>query len=171
MFRNLFICNKNEFIVLSNSENLKSCQIKNEMINVFFLLKFSFLCLHYRGVFHIPSSNTQILNSKHVNPRPGSYYVGDQNGEKIGTRIGLGDFVVYNLLLLLILSPYSSIRTKIFLTLGCIISVQIGYIGTIIIFDRLWKNLTVPGIPLPVITFSIYLFIVNIIKTSLNQCN
>ncbi len=133
---------------------------------IYFLLTFSFLCLHHRGTLYIPSSNNQTSNNHH----PVTYYVGDENGERNGTCIGLGDFLIYNILLLLIVSPSSSITTIILLKVGCIISVQIGYIGTIMILSRLWKNRVVPGLPLPVIIFSIYFLIVNIFITSSNQC-
>jgi len=133
-----------------------------------FFFTSSFLCLHHRGHLHTPSSNVRTLNSKHF-CRPDTYYVGDANSKTI-TRIGLGDFFIYNTLLLLVLSPLSSMTTKILVTFGCIVSVQIGYVGTRVLFNRLWKNITVPALPLPLIAFSIYFLIVGIVTTRPSQC-
>jgi len=124
--------------------------------------------LYHRGAFYAPSSNAQTPNSKDLNPI--AYYVGDVNGERNGSCIGLIDFVVYDILLLLVLSPSSSITTNILLTLGCIVSVQGGHVGTIMIFGRLCRSYIMPAVPLLVINFSIYLLILSIVTTSSDQC-
>ena len=96
--------------------------------------------------------------------------MGDANGEGNGTIIGLDDIFVYDILLLLVLSPFSSMTTKILVTFGCIVSVQVGYVGTKVLFGILWKTAPMPSLPLPIITFSIYFLILSIITTELSQC-
>ncbi len=107
----------------------------------------------------------QTLNSNYKNLDL-VYYVGD----KYNTAMGLADFLIYDLLLLLVLSPLFSMTIKILVTLGCIVCVQVGNVGTAIIFGRLWKNYAVPALPLPVITFSIYTLILGIVTISSAQC-
>jgi hypothetical protein len=98
------------------------------------------------------------------------YYVGGANGERKGGALGLADFLVYDILLLLVLSPPLSLAIKILMTIGCIISIQIGYFVTIVIFEMMWKLDEVPAFPLPIITFSIYILILDAITSLSNQC-
>jgi hypothetical protein len=84
--------------------------------------------------------------------------------------LGLGDFLFYNISLLLVLSLYVPTTIKIFVTLGCIVSVQVGYFATIMVFERLWKLDGIPALPLPVITFSVYFLILDYVVTSLSKC-
>ena len=133
---------------------------------------FSFLCLHHRGPHYRPALTNQTFIPRI--PRKKScacvYYTTsiDQTGD--GGSLGLIDFFVYNVLLLLTLPPFSSIITKMCVAFGAIISVQVGGLLT----DWLQFRLNVfpgPGVPLPVITVSIYLFILDIIiPNSFNQC-
>jgi len=89
---------------------------------------------------------------------------------KSGLVLGLGDFFVFNQMVLFILFPEWSLPTKILVAFGCIISIQIGQCCTAYI-HQLWEVLFVPGLPLPVITFSMYAFILNIImKYTNNDC-
>jgi len=98
------------------------------------------------------------------------YYVKGVDRWEQSPALGFGDFVVYNLLVLYALPPSSSITTKMCLTFVCIISVHIGFWLTHWL-RSLVNKLTVPGVPMPVITVSIYLFILNlIIPEKLNQC-
>jgi hypothetical protein len=106
---------------------------------------------------------------KHDNP-PITYYVGSADGERDGAMLGLGDFLFYNISLLLVLSLYVPTTIKIFVTLGCIVSVQVGYFATIMVFERLWKLDGIPALPLPVITFSVYFLILDYVVTSLSKC-
>jgi hypothetical protein len=74
--------------------------------------------------------------------------------------LGLGDFQIFNLMLLLILSPVSSMTTKIYITIGHIIAIQIGQEAT----DRLgrfYNQCLQPALPLPVIFFSLYAILLN----------
>jgi hypothetical protein len=95
------------------------------------------------------------------------YYVSDprdgvMDKDKHGAMLGLGDFISYNLMLLFVLPPLLPMTTKIFVAVGGIISVQVGYMATIWI-AAIWrvKNGT-PALPLPVITYSIYAILVDI---------
>jgi len=84
--------------------------------------------------------------------------------------LGLIDFILYNMLLLLTLPPFSSIITKICVAFGSIISIQVGCLLTDWLQSRM-KLQSTPGVPLPVITVSIYLFILGIIiPNNFNRC-
>ena len=109
------------------------------------------------------------MNSKYNLP-PNAYCVGNADGEKGGVNLGLIDFSVYNILLLLTVSSFMPITIKILVALGCIISVQVGSFATDLIFGKLWKINGQPAVPLPVITVSIYLFVLNSITTSSHGC-
>jgi hypothetical protein len=82
--------------------------------------------------------------------------------------LGLGDFLVFNQMVLFILLPVWSMITKILVVCGCIIAIQFGHCGTACIY-RLWKLPNGPGLPLPVITFSIYAVILNVIMGYANN--
>jgi hypothetical protein len=92
------------------------------------------------------------------------------NKWKKGGSLGCGDFLLYNILVLLALPPSSSLITKICVTFGSIISVQIGYLLTYLLCC-LAKKYSAPGAPLPVITVSVYLFILDLIMPNkLHPC-
>jgi len=135
----------------------------------FLFFYFSFLCCHHRGPHYRPAL-TNPISIPRKKSDPCVYYTTsiDQSGE--GGSLGLIDFFVYNILLLLTLPPFSSIITKMCVAFGSIISVQVGCVLT----DWLQSRLNVypaPGVPLPVITVSIYLFILGIIiPNNVNQC-
>jgi hypothetical protein len=98
------------------------------------------------------------------------YYVKGVDKWKKSGSLGFGDFFVYNLLVVLALPPSSSIITKMCLTFGSIISVQVGSLLTDWLSSLVNKQ-PVPGVPLPVITVSTYLLILNIIiPEKFNQC-
>jgi hypothetical protein len=81
---------------------------------------------------------------------------------------GLGDFFVFNQMVLFILLPVWPMITKILVVCGCIIAIQLGQCGTAFI-HRLWKLDILPGLPMPVITFSIYAMILNVIMEYANN--
>jgi hypothetical protein len=66
-------------------------------------------------------------------------------------------------MLLSISPPLSSMTTKVFITVGYIISVQIGNKGTIRL-GRLCNQKNIPGVPLPVIFVSMYAFILDMFR-------
>jgi hypothetical protein len=74
--------------------------------------------------------------------------------------LGLGDFVMFNFMLLLILNPLFSIAANICITIGHIIAVQIGQEITHRL-GILYNQYEQPGLPLSVITFSIYTMLLN----------
>jgi hypothetical protein len=125
------------------------------------------MCLHPRGCLRIPTSSTTKLVEKECDP--GVYYTGI-NGERKGDSLGLGDFLGYNVLLLIVLPESSSMSTQILLTLGCIICIDIGYIlaGWL---TSIWKEIGFPGVPLPVIVVSVYVLFLDIIMENPSQCD
>lgn len=69
--------------------------------------------------------------------------------------LGLGDFVAFNFMLLLLLNRSLSMLTNIYIAIGHIISMQIGHALTSRL-GRLYKLYGPPGLPLPVIIYSMY---------------
>ncbi len=127
------------------------------------------MCLHYRGrLYDSPPMNETFVPTK--NDHIAVYYVEGADKWNTSASLGLGDFFFYNMLVLLMLPPSSSTTTQICVTFGSIISVHVGCFLT----DWLCSitgNLSAPGIPLPVITVSIYFWILNIIAPKkFNQC-
>jgi hypothetical protein len=95
------------------------------------------------------------------------YYVNDPRDEKIDDEsfiltIGLGDFTFYNLIVLFILSPLLSMINQIYVAIGAIVSVQIGYMvmNWTSVFRN--KNNILPAIPLPVIFYSAYAILIDV---------
>ncbi len=130
---------------------------------------FSFLCLHHRGCLYDSSSTNQIFIQRQE-CLSGVYYVNGVDKWETSGSLGLIDFYVYNILILLALPPSSSIIIKMCVTLGSIVSVQVGSLFTYWL-RSLVKKRSAPCVPLPVITISIYIFVLNIIiPTNLNQC-
>ncbi len=81
----------------------------------------------------------------------------DIDGER---SIGHGDFYIYNLMLLLILPPFSSMITKVLVTIGYIVIVQISCEATFRLARYYQDNL--PGVPIPVAAVSMYGIILDI---------
>lgn len=123
------------------------------------------LCLHYDGSFYNGKLFEELSKTDGQIPF-GLYYTWDpddneSNEEGYEAYLGHGDLYIYNLMFLSILPPLSSIITKIFVTIGYIIAVQIGYEATRQ-FDRLYGRSGFPGVPLPVIMISIYAVILDV---------
>ncbi len=87
-----------------------------------------------------------------------------------GRLLGFGDFTVYNVLLLIALSLFSSTEAKLWVAFGFIISNIIGQLGTYY-FKRLWKLNGMPGMPLPMICFSTYVLLLDVMITSSHECD
>jgi hypothetical protein len=83
--------------------------------------------------------------------------------------LGLGDFFCYNLMILFILPPLSSIEMKICIGIGCLIFIQIAYI--IAVSTGIFSNETLykPAASLPVVAFSVYMFLLDIFTEDLNS--
>jgi len=95
------------------------------------------------------------------------------NKDKYATMLGVGDFFYYNLMVLFLLSPLPPMTSKICVAIGGIICIQVGYMATIWI-AALWNvENSVPGIPLPVVTYSIYAVFVDIFMeySKLDACS
>ncbi len=134
---------------------------------MFILFYCSIACLHSHGRLHhtsfvIPSESPSLDG---LLLEPGIYYVKDPTDimdDNYVPILGFGDFFFYNLMVLFVLPPLLPITTKICVAIGCIISVQVGYIVTIWI-AAFWNVETpVPALPLPVIIYSIYTILVDI---------
>jgi hypothetical protein len=138
---------------------------------VFFFIKFnlffcsnSIACLHLKGRLHKRKPIKEI--SKDTQSVPcGFYYtwdMDDNQSKRKGDRslLGLGDFVMFNFMLLSVLNPLSSIATNISITIGHIIAVQIGQEVTHRL-GILYNQYDQPALPLSVITFSIYAFLLD----------
>jgi len=126
-------------------------------------------CLHPHGRLHnlplVLSSESTLFNGLPLEPR--LYFVNDprdgiMDKNKHGSILGLGDFFYYNLMLLFILPPLLPMSAKIWVAIGGIISLQVGYVATIWIASFWNLKKIVPALPLPVITYSIYAFLVDI---------
>ncbi len=90
----------------------------------------------------------------------GFYYtwdVYDNRSYRHGDRsaLGLGDFVMFNVMLLFVLNPLLSIIANICIAIGHVIAIQIGQRITHRLGIR-YNQYSQPGLPLPAITFSIY---------------
>ncbi len=95
------------------------------------------------------------------------------NGINVGyPSLGAGDFLVFNFMSLLIIDPLWPITTKLYVFVGCIVSIQIGhFIMRIVQFC--WREPCMPTLPFAVITFStyaafIYPFMYNTTMESIN---
>ena len=82
--------------------------------------------------------------------------------------LGLGDFFLFNTMVLVILPPMWSMARKIVVVVGCIISIHVGQYGTVCM-GRFWRLHRAPALPFPVVTFSIYAMIVNAIMRYINN--
>jgi len=127
------------------------------------------ICLHHRGwLYHSNSNNETFISSKKC--RSDVYHIQGIDKWKTSESLGVPDFFVYNILLLLALLPSSSIIIKVYVTFGAIVSVQVGSLLTYYLVSVV-KKLSGPGLALPVITVSMYLFILDIIiPNNFNQC-
>lgn len=97
----------------------------------------------------------------HGDRPPFLYYTHSQDSYERGFHIGAGDFLAYNILLLLIISSYSSVIMKLYIAFGCIICILIGLILTFELGNLMKQNI-LPGVPLPVMIFSTYVVFLDI---------
>ncbi len=138
--------------------------------NFFFLFVslFSYICLHYHGRLYISRSTIRKF-AENKTPAMGTYYVRGVDKWKKSGGLGFMDFFVYNILLLLVVPQSSSIAVKACVIFGCIVSVQVGLLLTHWL-KYLVNIYVVPGVPLPVIMVSVYIFLLRIIMPNFNQC-
>ncbi|CAF4432706.1 unnamed protein product, partial [Rotaria magnacalcarata] len=126
-----------------------------------------FICLHPKGYLYTsrtyeksssndqlelpnddPSVSVQIYDT--WNPENNEL---DEKGYSLS--LGLGDFLIFNLMLLSVLPHLSSITIKMFIAIGHIVAVQIGQEATYRL-GRLCDQSAQPAVPLPVIIVTLY---------------
>jgi hypothetical protein len=87
--------------------------------------------------------------------------------------VGVGDFIAFNLMVLLIMDPLWPTTTKIYIFIGCVVSIQIGrFIMTIV--QLYLEEPCMPALPFAVIPFSaytifVYYFMYNTITADITQ--
>ena len=131
------------------------------------------MCLHPQGDFYVAktienSSNDEILelsNDGSSIPVP-EYVTWNPDEKKLDEKndhaaLGLDDFFIFNLMLLTVLPPLSSLTVQIYVLIGHIIAVQIGQEATYQL-GRLVKQWEQPAAPLPVVVVSLYCILINI---------
>ena len=110
-----------------------------------------------------------LINHSDGDRPPFLYYTRAIGNDRHGTALGFGDFLVYNILLLLVLPPFSSIVIKLYVTFGCIVSIITGLLATYWLGQ--WRKQTfLPGVPLPVVVFSTYILLLDIFMTHPSDC-
>jgi len=127
-----------------------------------------YICLYHRGRLYV-SSSTIRKSSKRKTPSVAVYYVRGVDKWKKSSVLGFADFFVYNILILLVMTQSSSIIVKICIMLGCIINVHVGQLLTHWLQCRC-KIESAPGLPLPVIMVSLYVFFLDSIMPNFDQC-
>ena len=100
---------------------------------------------------------------------PFLYYTHPADIRDHGCCMGAGDFVTYNTLLLLALTPFPSVIIRLYITFGCIISVIIGLLVTNALGELVKQNI-LPAIPLPVVMYSAYIIFLDISSTHPSDC-
>jgi len=88
---------------------------------------FSYACLHISGLFYNVRAPKKSKGDVFTVYLPYDLEDSDEDVENPKECLGLGDFMVFNLMILFIIHPAWSMITKIFVALGCIVSIQIGY--------------------------------------------
>ena len=74
--------------------------------------------------------------------------------------LGLGDFIIYNLMFLFILPPFICIQEKTLVLIGHIISVQMGFWMTRSL-GQYWQSNRLPAVPCSVVFVSLYVLVVD----------
>ncbi|CAF3580373.1 unnamed protein product [Rotaria sordida] len=127
--------------------------------------KIKLSCLHPQ-MLRYNSDSIKKLSEKNLSDLHNIYYTWDIDDDKFDEKdilicLGIGDFYVFNLMLLNILSPLSSMTINMCITIGYIIAVQIGQEGTARIgyFCNQSKQ---PALPLPIVSVLIYSFLLSI---------
>jgi hypothetical protein len=101
-------------------------------------------------------------------PSEGYYYVYGIDGLQ-SAALGYADFIIYNIMILLVMPQSSSIAVNVCVIFGCIVSIQIGQ-SLLHLLSYLVKLESGPGIPLPVIMVSVYIFLLDIIMPNFDLC-
>ena len=121
-------------------------------------------CLHPKNHAY----RTRLLNQFSSDGEPSlidgyfSWNFDDNESDEEDSRscLGLGDFAMFDFMLLLILPPFSSTKAKVYITIGYIIAVQSGR-GITNQLGWIYDQYVLPGVPLPVIVVSLYFILLN----------
>ena len=125
-----------------------------------------FFCLHPRGRLYDGTSSLP----RHETLDCIEYYYStgepDENGhidrrENVSS-LGLGDFLFYNLMLLWVLPPLSSMTTQVCVLVGHIIVVEIGEALAFELANRHYFRIC-PALPLPVVAVSFYALVLDVL--------
>jgi hypothetical protein len=76
--------------------------------------------------------------------------------------LGLGDFLAFNLMSLMIMNPLWSTIIKMCVFFGCIVSIHVGH-GILTIVQSYWQENGMPALPFVTISFSAYAIVLNIV--------
>jgi hypothetical protein len=123
------------------------------------------LCLHPKGRLYNRNTAEEVLKTDLHIPL-GVYSTWDLDDSELDEdreeqSLGHGDFYIYNVMLLIVLPPLSSVIIKVLVTIGYIIIVQIGCWITFRL-GLLYNQDSLPGVPLPVAVVSMYAVILDV---------
>ncbi len=133
-----------------------------------FLFLYSIQCLRYDGRYRFLGrrTSTNCLVSKSTGAPVFCYYSYDIEDGMHPTKnlsgLGGADFVAYNVLLLWVLPPLSSMTIQLCVLFGFLIIIQIA-VQTTRWIGSLWNENGMPGIPVSVVLVSTYAIIVDFI--------
>ena len=132
-------------------------------IKLFFPL-YRFDCLHPRGYLYDGISS--VPRDDALNCIECYYCTGepDENGHIERSEnvswLGLGDFLFYNLMLLWILPPLSSVTTQTCVAIGHIITIQIGEAIARELATH-YRYRSWPALPVPIVAVSLYALVLD----------
>ena len=124
-----------------------------------------FDCLHPRG--HLYDGSSLAPRDDALDCIEYYYFTGelDENGHIERSEnvswLGLGDFLFYNLMLLWILPPLSSMATQTCVAIGHIITIQIGEAISSRLIEFYGRR-SFPGLPVPIVAVSLYALVLDV---------
>ena len=127
------------------------------------LAVFSFTCLHQDDLCR-KKKRLGKFSADGLPFRIGFYFIAysdDDESKQEFESLGLGDFFVFNVMLLWILPPLSTLSTKVAINVGHVVAVHVG----LDLLDRLarhYEQILYPALPLSVVAVSIYAFLLNL---------
>lgn len=102
----------------------------------------------------VPALNAQVYTTADFDNNELNQKNDDQN-------LGLGDFLVFNLMLLFVLPSSSTIFIQICVGIGCVIIINIGQVVANTL-AKFFQQSSYPAVPLPVITVSFYIVLLKL---------
>ena len=134
---------------------------------ILFLL-FSINCLRYRSAFYHASTVDSTCGTRKKCTPCVCFTKGVDEYKKDG-YIGFMDLLIFDVLVLMVIPQSFSVAIKVYVTFGSMISILVGFLLAYL-FMRLMKLRTIPGIPLPIMIISVYLFFLDIIMPYGSEC-